>query len=120
MNACRPSNTRFSKTCEKKGPEPSPGCAARHGGGDPRAVVPGSDGVVGQPAPMGRAGDVCDQSAAFLQAGAALPVEAFAPLQHDFAAGIKAGGDLIVARPLRGVQHELSAVNIELRQRTQY
>jgi len=51
----------------------------------------------------------------FLQAAKALLEEALAPLAHDLAGGIEALGDLVVAQPLGGIQHDLGADHISIR-----
>jgi hypothetical protein len=41
------------------------------------------------------------------QSGQALFVEAFAPLGYHLAGSVQAGGDLVVAQALGGVEHDL-------------
>src|SRR5947208_519173 len=52
-----------------------------------------------------------------LEAGEPLLVEALAPHRDDLAARVQARGDLVVAEPLGGQEHDLSADHIPIRQR---
>src|SRR6185369_4073091 len=49
------------------------------------------------------------------QAGQALVEEAFAPLGYHLAGRVQAGGDLVVAQPFGGVEHDLGSYHFRIR-----
>jgi hypothetical protein len=51
----------------------------------------------------------------FFEAGEALLKEAFAPLADDLTRRVHSGGDLVVAEPFRGVEHDPRPDDLSIR-----